>query len=172
MTSKQVREVAEQQVRNAKPNKVRQTEKASESDIMSAGGKNVKLTFPVETKPDEAFFWSGRTGSVGGEKIAREIAQENKGTTLEAIIEKRNIEMPKWDTTNPDVVKAWKGISADYAKGSSGTVRAVIGKDLRPGNVWEASELPALKNNPNVERIITIDPVTKIETEIFVKGVK
>ena len=172
MASKQVREVAEQQVRNAKPNKVRQTEKASESDIMSAGGKNVKLTFPVETKPDEAFFWSGRTGSVGGEKIAREIAQENKGTTLEAIIEKRNIEMPKWDTTNPDVVKAWKGISADYAKGSSGTVRAVIGKDLRPGNVWEASELPALKNNPNVERIITIDPVTKIETEIFVKGVK
>lgn len=80
--------------------------------------------------------------------------------------------MPKWDTNNSDVVKAWKDISADYAKGSSGTVRAVIGKDLRPGNVWEASELPALKNNPNVERIITIDPVTKIETEIFVKGVK
>jgi len=75
--------------------------------------------------------------------------------------------MPKWDATNPDVVQAWKEISADYAAGSSGTVRAIIGQSLRPGNVWEASELPALMSNPNVTRIITIDPVTQAETVIF-----
>ncbi len=63
-------------------------------------------------------------------------------------------------------------ISADYAKGSTGTVRAVIGEDLRPGNVWEVSELPALKKNPNVEKIITIDPVTKVETVLFTRGIQ
>ncbi|MCF6252630.1 MAG: hypothetical protein L3J75_15395, partial [Methylococcaceae bacterium] len=136
------------------------------------GVKKIKLTYPVETKPNEAFFWSGRTNGRGGENIARKIAEENNGTTLEALIEKRNIEMPKWDTTNPEVVKAWKDISADYAKGSTGTVRAVIGEDLRPGNVWEVSELPALKKNPNVEKIITIDPVTKVETVLFTRGIQ
>lgn len=78
--------------------------------------------------------------------------------------------MPAWDATNPEVVKAWKAVSADYATGSTGTVRAVIGQNLRQGNVWETAELPALMKNPNVDRIITIDPVTKIETEIFVRG--
>jgi hypothetical protein len=131
--------------------------------------KKINLTYPVETKPNTAFFWSGRTDGVGGESVARKIATENKGTTLEALIEERHIHMPTWDTGNPEVVQAWKAISADYAKGVSGTVRAVIGRNLRPGNVWETAELPALINNPNVDRIITIDPVTKVETEIFVR---
>ncbi|GGB22149.1 hypothetical protein [Agarivorans gilvus] len=56
------------------------------------------------------------------------------------------------------------------ATGAKGTVRAVIGQNLRQGNVWETAELPALMNHPNVDRIVTIDPVTKIETEIFVRG--
>lgn len=129
----------------------------------------INLTYPVETRANTAFFWSGRTDGVGGESVARQIATENKGTTLEALIEERNIHMPPWDTGNPEVVQAWKAISADYAKGVSGTVRAVIGRNLRPGNVWETAELPALINNPNVDRIITIDPVTKVETEIFVR---
>lgn len=43
------------------------------------------------------------------------------------------------------------------------------GKSLRPGNVWETAELPALMKNPNIERVITIDPVTNIETEIFTR---
>jgi hypothetical protein len=130
----------------------------------------LNLTYPVETKPNTAFFWSGKTEGVGGEAVARQIATDNKGTTLEALIENRNIQMPAWDATNPEVVKAWKAVSADYATGSTGTVRAVIGQNLRQGNVWETAELPALMKNPNVDRIITIDPVTKIEAEIFVRG--
>jgi len=128
-----------------------------------------KLRFPVETNPNEAFFWSGRTGGVGGEAVARQIAVSQSGTTLEALIENRGIEMPKWDATNPDVVQAWQDISADYANGAAGTVRAVIGESLRPGNIWETSELPALMSNPNVTRIITIDPATKAETVIFMR---
>ncbi len=131
---------------------------------------NPTPSYPVHTEPDTAFFWSGRTEGVGGEQIARQIADEHGGTTLEALIENRDIKMPAWDPDDPAVVQAWKDISAEYAKGVSGTVRAVIGKELRPGNVWESAELPALINNPNVDRIIIIDPVTKVETEIFVRG--
>jgi hypothetical protein len=78
--------------------------------------------------------------------------------------------MPAWDATNPAVVKAWQDISAEYASGVSGTVRAVIGQSLRPGNVWETSELPALMKNANVDKIITIDPVTMVEKVIYVRG--
>lgn len=78
--------------------------------------------------------------------------------------------MPAWDASNPTVVKAWQQISAQYASGASGTVRAVIGANLRPGNVWETAELPALMNNPNVTKIITIDPATGASKVIFLRG--
>lgn len=41
--------------------------------------------------------------------------------------------MPACDATNPKVVKAWQEISAEYARGVSATVRAVIGQSLRLG---------------------------------------
>ncbi|MEB0047939.1 MULTISPECIES: hypothetical protein [unclassified Pseudomonas] len=119
------------------------------------------------TKPDEAFFWSGRTERLGGADLAQQIAKEHGGTTLESLIAQRGIEMPAWDATNPMVVKAWKDISAQYANGVSGTVRAVIGQDLRVGNVWETAELPALMKNPNVEKIITVDPVSRAQKIIY-----
>lgn len=43
----------------------------------------------------------------------------------------------------------------------------MVGDELRPGNIWENVELPRLKNNPNVTRIIIIDPKTKISKIIF-----
>jgi len=67
-------------------------------------------------------------------------------------------------------VKAWQDISAQYANGVSGTVRAIIGQSLRPGNVWGTAELPALMKNPNVDKIITIDPVAMGEKVIFVRS--
>lgn len=54
-----------------------------------------------------------------------------------------------------------------YAEQVSGEIRAVIGSELRPGNIWENIELPRLKNNPNVTKITTIDPKTGIEHVIF-----
>ncbi len=46
-------------------------------------------------------------------------------------------------------------------------VRGVIGKELRPGNVWEGYEKGTLMNNPNVKTIQTIYPSTKEVTTIF-----
>ena len=75
--------------------------------------------------------------------------------------------MPKWSPSDPASVQDWKDISAEYAQNASGTVRAVIGQDLRPENVWETSEFPSLVNNPNVTEIIKIDPATGQETTLF-----
>ena len=77
------------------------------------------------------------------------------------LIEARKIIMPTWDQNYQASIKAWEDISSEYATCASGTVTGVIGKDMRPGNIWENRELPALKNNPN------IDPKTKILTVIF-----
>lgn len=125
---------------------------------------------PVRTAPDTAFFWSGRTGKIGGAENAARIAAERGGTTLETLLEQRRIQMPAWNAADPKVVQAWQTISAQYAEGASGTVRAVVGQSLRPGNVWETAELPALMKNPAVRRIITIDPATGVETTVFTRG--
>ena len=53
---------------------------------------------------------------------------------------------------NQASIKAWEDISSEYVTCASGTVTGVIGKDLRPGNIWENRELPALKNNPNIKK--------------------
>lgn len=138
-------------------------DRPSEDDAPS----QLRQAYPVETDPNTAFFWSGKTDGVGGEIAAKEIAESKGGTTLEALIEEREVKMPVWDTNDPNVVQAWKDISADYAYGSSGVVRAVVGKNLRPGNVWETAELPALIKNPDVTKIITIDPLTNVEKVVF-----
>ena len=83
------------------------------------------------------------------------------------MIEEKNIKMPEWDFNNPRSIKAWEDVSAEYAKQVSGNVRAVVGKNLREGNIWENVELPRLKDNPKVTKITTIDSETGFETVIF-----
>ena len=78
--------------------------------------------------------------------------------------------MPKWDATDPAVVKEWQNISAQYALGTSGVVRAVLGASLRPGNVWETAEMPMLKENQRVSQIIAIDPASRVTKVIFTRG--
>ena len=43
----------------------------------------------------------------------------------------------------------------------------MIGDSLRPRNVWETAELPALESNPAVTKITTIDPVTGKATVVY-----
>ena len=62
-----------------------------------------------------------------------------------------------------------KRVSGLYANQVSGEVRAVLGKNLRSGNIWETVELPRLKQNKNVTKIFTIDPETKIETLLWTR---
>ncbi|MFZ0040657.1 MAG: hypothetical protein WAK93_05075, partial [Solirubrobacteraceae bacterium] len=119
------------------------------------------------TATDQAFFWSGRTEGVGGADIASELASGKGGTTLESLVAQRGIRLPEYDPSDPASVAAWESASRQYAEQASGTVYAVVGKSLRPGSVWEEVELPALEDNPNVTRIVRIDPKTHAETVIY-----
>ncbi|HFU3716802.1 TPA: hypothetical protein ACGO5M_002236, partial [Streptococcus suis] len=121
----------------------------------------------LRTKPDTAFFWSGRTDGIGGMDVAKDIAKSRGGVTLESTIDDANVIMPEWDFNKPSSIDAWEEASNIYAEQVSGKIRAVVGNELRPGNIWENIELPRLKANPNVTQITTIDPKTGIEKIIF-----
>lgn len=130
-----------------------------------------KLTPP----PDGAFFWSGRNAegvgigpeSAGGSGAADLYAASHNGTTLEGLIEGNGITPPKWSFDDSPSQEWWSEVSRIYASNAEGEVRAVVGSNLRPGNIWETVELPRLMENPNVTRIIIIDPDTGTETIIF-----
>ncbi len=129
---------------------------------------NIDEVYPkLRTEKNTAYFWSGKTDGIGGQDVAADIATSRGGVTLETTVAANHIEMPIWDEDDIASIEAWELASAAYADQVSGTVRAVVGKDLRKGNVWENIELPNLKGNINVDRIITIDPKTKFETIIF-----
>lgn len=137
----------------------------------SASGQFItRPTNLMQTNPNEAFYWSGRTNGIGGEIIAGEIAKQNGGTTLEMLIAKNKIKMPKWDPGNPIHVKEWGLMSEAYAIGSSGKVRGVIGDDLRADNIWEGYERNKLITNSKVTSIEIIDPSTG-KSKGFIKGV-
>lgn len=122
----------------------------------------------LKTDKNGAFFWSGRTSKGEGVmNMALEIAQSKGGNTLEGMLAKYNIQMPVWDAKNPVSVKIWEDVSSLYATQVSGEVRVVLGKKLRPDNIWENIELPRLKSNKNVTKITAIDPETMAETVIF-----
>jgi len=105
--------------------------------------------------------------SIGGMDVAKKIAKNKGGVTLESTIDDTNIVMPEWDFNTPSSVTAWEEASNVYAEQVSGEIRAVVGSELRPGNIWENIELPRLKANPNVTKVTTIDPKTGVEKIIF-----
>ena len=126
-----------------------------------------KIRPQLRTERSKAFFWSGRTDGVGGADIAAHIAGEKDGVTLESTIAKKKIVLPEWDFDDPSSMEAWSLASEAYAEQVSGEIRAVIGAELRPGNIWENIELPRLMENLNVTKITIIDPKTGVETIIF-----
>ena len=109
---------------------------------------------------------------VGGADAAGCIATTCGGTTLEQLMANKGIKLPVWDAANPSSVDAWKNASKSFAQGASGDVSAVIGTTFRPGSIWEVVELPALKANPNVTSITTIDPATGVKTIIWKRSAK
>ncbi len=172
LKAEQAAEAAKVAAAAAEAAKAEELAAAAKADAAADGVHVARIAGRVSTEPNSAHFWSGRSVDSNGQKIggagrAAEIAKKNGGTTLETLIEERKIKMPDWDPNNQISIKAWEDISAEYATGVSGEVKAVIGNELRPGNIWQTKELPALLKNPNVTKIITIDPVSGVATIIF-----
>ena len=126
----------------------------------------------TRTAPDTAFYWSGRDANgvgVGpdGSGIAENIASGNGGRTLEQTLAANGVDpLPVWNQRDPESVRFWEDASAAFAENASGQVRAVVGSDLRPGNIWQTVEIPRLVDNPNVTSISQLDPDTGIWAQL------
>lgn len=126
----------------------------------------------TRTEPDSAFYWSGRDANgvgVGpnGSGTAENIASGSGGQTLEQTLAANGVNpLPDWDETDPEATRFWEEASGAFAENASGDVRAVVGSDLRPGNVWQTIEIPRLQDNPNVSNISQLDPDTGIWTSL------
>jgi RHS repeat-associated protein len=120
----------------------------------------------VHTKPNQAFFWTGETNGILASEVAETLARQRGGKTFEMLVKENGIKIPE---NQPARLQAQTELSVEYAMKASGEVRAVVGANRRPDNVWENSELPMLKENPNVTKIIEIDPVTLNEKIIFTR---
>ncbi|MBQ7969078.1 MAG: hypothetical protein IJ292_04580 [Clostridia bacterium] len=118
------------------------------------------------TSPNEAYFWSGL--GKNGQSVAADIARENGGVTLEMLMEKNKdllIESGfEYDKElnrfifSPENLDDWKAISNAYAEQVSGDTRVILGDRVRDDSVWNTKELPALSENENVNRVISVDP--------------
>lgn len=62
--------------------------------------------------------------------------------------------------------EAWKKLSELLARGASGTVRVLLGNP-RPDSIWAKVELPELKDNTGVTKIIKVDPETGAESVLL-----
>lgn len=125
------------------------------------------------SEPNSAYYWSGRNvDGIGvgpdGSGIAELIARGAGGTTLEMKILESGVDpLPVWNRHDPVSVQFWDHASSAYAENARGEVTAIIGSNLRPGNVWQNIEIPRLMENPDVTRIVQIDPDTGESITIF-----
>lgn len=129
----------------------------------------------LQTAPDQAHFWSGLGldgNSVapliaGGNGSADLIAAGSNGTTLESLMQAQGIKPPVWTPGDIYAQNWWSTVSQTYAESASGELTAVVGSNLRPGNVWENVRLPRLMDNPNVTKITVINSDTGVATVVF-----
>ena len=118
----------------------------------------------LATNANEAVFWSGIRN---GEGTAAQWAGENSGATLESTVAARGISLPTWDPADPASVAAWRQASQEFAAGASGSVRVLQGNAVRLNSIWAEVEYPALRANPNVNSITSINPETGQEVLLW-----
>jgi hypothetical protein len=80
--------------------------------------------------------------------------------TIERLLRERGIAAPQMDRSEPQIVEWWDRASLMFARGASGEVRVYYGANRHPLNTFDRVELPALQQNPNVTRVMAIDPAT------------
>ncbi|MFF1823620.1 FG-GAP-like repeat-containing protein [Kribbella sp. NPDC058245] len=105
----------------------------------------------TRTGPNKAFFWTG-----GIETQAGAIASVRGGSTLEMLLDNAHLVMPRLKPRTQPAVDAWDYASRSMARSASGSSYVVKGDTVRPGNVWERVEFPALKANPLINCVYEI----------------
>ena len=130
-----------------------------------------KVAHVLSPEEDEAIFYSG-CGESGGEgkkrrgadEVANEYATNSGGKTMNMLL---SGEETDWNDMDDDPSSVWEEISRVYARNAKGNVRVLVRPPLRDGNIFENIELPELKKNPNVRKVVLIDLNTGEEKEIY-----
>ena len=148
---------------SAKPHAKKPTPKSLKSHTGQASKSKINKAL-LGTKKNEAVFWSGIRGR---DKAAEKWAKKNGGKTLEMKLRESGTKLPVYNKNNRSSVKAWDNASRSFAKGAKGNVRVLHNKSVGTSSVWRRIEYPALKNNPNVNRIIAVNPKSKTETILW-----
>jgi hypothetical protein len=131
---------------------------------------SAKFTDIMKTDPNATWFWTGGTVDANGDyhsvmDLADFLSKNNGGSTLENKIDGANIQMPGWndlkkgnpENFDPLSKPVWTDASAALAHNTSGDVYVVMGQSRRQDNVFDMTEFPILRHNPNVNRIFTVD---------------
>jgi uncharacterized protein YukE len=136
-----------------------------QSRALAEQAADLRAAHPTTWAGDAADGWAGRREQLAQTLEAVSEVHSTAGAAL--LLHAQTLEWGQWDPDNPDVVSVWSVASAAYAEQANGVVRAVIGQDLRPGNVWESAELPVLRSSPDVTQVVRIDPLTGEEVVIY-----
>lgn len=141
--------------------------------------KDEDLADAVIKHANRAYFWSGSTtdkktnNRVSVMHWASKYAQEHGGMTLEMVLHDMQNDHPEhhmvplWNPNDQGVFDWWGKASVALASGVEGTVHVVLGKQLRPNSIWLTQELPALKENENVKKIIAVEGFTGKTRELW-----
>jgi lysophospholipase L1-like esterase len=120
------------------------------------------MTNATRTGLNKAFFWTG-----GVETQAGAIASVRGGATLEMLLADANVVMPRLKPRTQLAIDAWDHASRAMARSASGSSYVVKGDTVRPGNVWERVEFPALQANPSIVCVYEITARTSDQQLIW-----
>ncbi|KAK7044936.1 Transposase [Favolaschia claudopus] len=142
------------------------------SDVESEWPDENTMRRVLTTAPNKAVFWTGRNGGVSVEGRALLVAKSFGANTLEGALAKASLTMPGFDFKNQKVIDIWTFASATFAKGATGEVFLVTGRNVREDNFFHKEELPRLKRNRKITKITKIDGLTNRRTVIFERNAK
>ncbi|KNZ77236.1 hypothetical protein J132_06231 [Termitomyces sp. J132] len=135
----------------------------------------------LKVEPDKSFFYSGKGGFA---KAARTRAKGMGRTILRDAWwdHQKNIQSTSWQdeqvkNLSPDEAdKFFDNASKAHAEMSSGTVYVLLPPDMvepkkfHPTSVWARIEWPALLSNPNVKKVIMVNPNDTLEKVLYDKS--
>lgn len=116
-------------------------------------------TLDFGTPRNGAVFWTGyRQGNQG---VAMQWAKANGKFTIEMTpggkrLNSLDLFAPNSPFSRAEATELWNATSARFARGASGHVTAFTrGTSVNPNTAFYGVELPVLRANPNVSRMIT-----------------
>ncbi|KAF8160291.1 hypothetical protein BJ912DRAFT_1151068 [Pholiota molesta] len=119
---------------------------------------NNQVSKSLRPKSGEALFWSGSTPDAHGNRVSARVHAEqysstHPGTsTINHALAKSGIHIPN-TPQNQYSDHMWNHASKVWADRAHGDTHVILGKNVRPGSVYNKIEKPTLMNNHGVHKV-------------------